>query len=145
MLWQENQAQEPERELTSAHIIHAKYLQKATKGGGGGEKEKELQEEDIEAILAEVRSTRGRREGGRVKKRAAHLLRSKLTRCWFLLISIHLDPRQGRGQDSSDHHRVPPAVPTHQLLPHHAAVRGAVAVWRGVLRWRGHDCLQRGV
>jgi len=36
--------------------IHVKHLQKATKGGsGGGEKEKELQEEDIEAILAEVR------------------------------------------------------------------------------------------
>ncbi|KAM3568675.1 hypothetical protein VYU27_009209, partial [Nannochloropsis oceanica] len=34
----------------------AKSQKKATKGGCGGEKEKELQEEDIEAILAEIRA-----------------------------------------------------------------------------------------
>ena len=43
--------------------IHVKHLQKATKGGGGGEKEKELQEEDIEAILAEVSKEGERRKG----------------------------------------------------------------------------------
>jgi len=50
--------------------IHAKHLQKATKGGGGGgEKEKELQEEDIEAILAEVRQGEERGKGGLGRER----------------------------------------------------------------------------
>jgi hypothetical protein len=39
---------------SDARTIHINAPQKATKEGGGGEKEKELQEEDIEAILAEV-------------------------------------------------------------------------------------------
>jgi len=54
-------------------MIFINLLQKATKGGCGGEKEKELQEEDIEAILAEVWRGASEKRDGRVGRRAAHL------------------------------------------------------------------------